>query len=109
MRKTFAWNYYKATNDIYYLQNLLNHASPSITYRYIDESPVKKRTPEENQRSRSLLDQNGNGEKRIRHLQEALEDIGRSLNEPGKSDAFYGRVDCLLTEMEELTENFNRV
>ena len=42
MRKTFAWNYYKATNDIYYLQNLLNHASPSITYRYIDESPVKK-------------------------------------------------------------------
>lgn len=109
MRKTFAWNYYKATNDIYYLQNLLNHASPSITYRYIDESPVKKRTPEENQRSRSLLDQNGNGEKRIRLLQEALEDIGRSLNEPGKSDAFYGRVDCLLTEMEELTENFNRV
>ena len=93
----------------YYLQNLLNHASPSITYRYIDENPVKKRTPEENQRSRSLLDQNGNGEKRIRLLQEALEDIGRSLNEPGKSDAFYGRVDCLLTEMEELTENFNRV
>ena len=109
MRKTFAWNYYKATNDIYYLQNLLNHASPSITYRYIDESPVKKRTPEENQRSRSLLDQNGNGEKRIRLLQEALEDIGRSLNEPGKSDAFYGRVDCLLTEMEELTENFKRM
>ena len=39
MRKTFAWRYYKATNDIYYLQNLLNHASPSITYRYIGEKP----------------------------------------------------------------------
>ena len=31
MRKTFAWRYYKETNDIYYIQNLLNHASPSIT------------------------------------------------------------------------------
>ena len=39
MRKTFAWKYYKATNDIYYLQKLLNHASPSITYRYIGERP----------------------------------------------------------------------
>lgn len=26
MRKTFAWRYYKETNDIYYIQNLLNHA-----------------------------------------------------------------------------------
>ena len=63
MRKTFAWNYYKATNDIFYLQNLLNHASPSITYRYIDENPVKKRTPKNDQRSRFLLDQNDNGKK----------------------------------------------
>ena len=52
MRKTFAWRYYKATNDIYYLQNLLNHASPSITYRYIGEKPnvevvLKKMTPAE--------------------------------------------------------------
>ena len=39
MRKTFAWRYYKSTGDIYYLQNLLNHASPSITYRYIGEKP----------------------------------------------------------------------
>ena len=39
MRKTFAWRYYRDTGDIYYLQNLLNHASPSITYRYIGERP----------------------------------------------------------------------
>ena len=39
MRKTFAWHYYKRTGDIYYLQNLLNHSSPSITYRYIGEKP----------------------------------------------------------------------
>ena len=29
MRKTFAWKYYKNTGDIYYLTNLLNHASRS--------------------------------------------------------------------------------
>lgn len=40
MRKTFAWRYYKSTGDIYYLQNLLNHASPSITYRYIGRNPM---------------------------------------------------------------------
>ena len=53
MRKTFAWNYYKATGDIFYLQNLFNHASPSITYRYIGEKP--KRTVKDDQRSRFLL------------------------------------------------------
>ena len=39
MRKTFAWNYYKETGDIYYLQNRFNHASPSITSRFIGEKP----------------------------------------------------------------------
>ena len=109
MRKTFAWNYYKATGDIYYLQNLLNHASSSITYRYIGEKPEAKRTPEENQRSRTLLGKNGNGKRRIRLLQDTLEEIGNGLGDPGKNDAFYGRVDCLLTAMEELTENFKRI
>ena len=59
MRKTFAWKYYKETGDIYYLQNLFNHASPSITYRFIGEKPnmevvLKKMTPQENERSRYL-------------------------------------------------------
>ena len=39
MRKTFAWRYYKETGDIQYIQNLLNHASPNITFRYIGEKP----------------------------------------------------------------------
>ena len=114
MRKTFAWNYYKATNDIYYLQNLLNHASSSITYQYIGESPkldlaMKERTPRENQRSRCLLGENGNGERRIRLLKEALDEIEHGLKEPGKSDDFYGRVDFLLTQMEKMTETFKRM
>lgn len=112
MRKTFAWRYYKSTNDIYYLQNLLNHASPSITYRYIGEKPnvevvLKKMTPEENERSRYLLYKDGNGKKRIKSLLDTLTYIERELDNPTNNDAFYGRVDCLLTELEELVENFN--
>ena len=107
MRKTFAWNYYKATGDIFYLQNLFNHASPSITYRYIGEKP--KRTVKDDQRSRFLLGKDDNGKKRILLLENTLEEIRESLGDSGKNDAFFGRVDCLLTEMEELTENFNRV
>lgn len=111
MRKTFAWKYYKATNDIYYLQNLLNHASPSITYRYIGEKPnveivLKKMTPEENERSRYILYRDGAGKKRIGALIDLLTYIEKELDNPTNSDAFYGRVDCLLTELEELAENF---
>lgn len=111
MRKTFAWRYYKATNDIYYLQNLLNHASPSITYRYIGEKPnvevvLKKMTPEENERSRYLLYKDGAGKKRIGKLRELLDFLEQELDNPTNNDAFYGRVDCLLTEMESLVENF---
>lgn len=98
MRKTFAWNYYKATEDIFYLQNLLNHASPSLTYRYIGEEPEAEGTARE--------DQDESGKKRIRLLQASLEEIGKALDDPNRNDSFYGRVDSLLTEMEELTENF---
>lgn len=113
MRKTFAWRYYKATNDIYYLQNLLNHASPAITYRYIGEKPnvevvLKKMTPEENERSRYLLYKDGSGKKRIAMLQGVLSYIEKELDNPTNNDAFYGRVDCLLTEMEDLVENFKK-
>lgn len=112
MRKTFAWRYYKSTNDIYYLQNLLNHASPSITYRYIGEKPnveivLKKMTPEENERSRYLLYKDGSGKKRMKALQETLAHLEGELDNPTNNDAFYGRVDCLLTEMETLVRNFN--
>ena len=111
MRKTFAWRYYKSTGDIYYLQNLLNHASPSITYRYIGEKPnvevvLKKMTPEENERSRYLLYQDGNGKKRMKEIRDLMENLEKELDNPCNNDSFYGRVDCLLTEMEELIRNF---
>ena len=114
MRKTFAWRYYKSTGDIYYLQNLLNHASPSITYRYIGEKPnvevyLKKMTPEENERSRYMLYKNGNGKKRMEAMREMLlDDLMQEMDNPLNNDAYYGRVDCLLTEMEDLVENFNK-
>lgn len=111
MRKTFAWNYYKETGDIYYLQNLFNHASPSITYRFIGEKPnieifLKKMTPQENERSRYLLYLNGNGKKRLNNIIDTLADIRDSLDSPANNDAFYGRVDCLLEELDSLMENY---
>lgn len=111
MRKTFAWRYYKSTGDIYYLQNLLNHASPSITYRYIGEKPnvevvLKKMTPEENERSRYILYNDNNGKKRMQAIKDIMDDLEKELDNPCNNDAFYGRVDCLLTEMEELVRNF---
>ena len=111
MRKTFAWRYYKSTGDIYYLQNLLNHASPSITYRYIGEKPnvevvLKKMTPEENERSRYLLYNDNNGKKRMEAIKDVMNELEKEMENPCNNDAFYGRVDCLLTEMEELVRNF---
>ncbi|MCD7820194.1 MAG: tyrosine-type recombinase/integrase [Lachnospiraceae bacterium] len=113
MRKTFAWRYYKSTGDIYYLQNLLNHASPSITYRYIGEKPnvevyLRKMTPEENERSRYMLYKNGNGKKRIESLKALLTEIGDEMDNPLNNDAYYGKVDCLLKEMEDLVTNFKQ-
>ena len=61
------------------------------------------------QRSRFLLGKDDNGKKRILLLETTLEEIRESLGDSGKNDAFFGRVDCLLTEMEELTENFKRM
>ncbi len=111
MRKTFAWRYYKSTNDIYYLQNLLNHASPSITYRYIGEKPnvevvLKKMTPEENERSRYLLYKDNSGKKRIKAIVDLFKKLEGELDNPSNNDAFYGKLDCLLTEVEQLAESF---
>lgn len=35
MRKTFGYHYYKRFKDVATLQEILNHAAPSITKRYI--------------------------------------------------------------------------
>ncbi len=111
MRKTFAWRYYKETGDIYYLQNLLNHASPSITYRYIGEKPnveiqLKKMTAEENERSRFVLLKDAGGKKRIDEICDMLRGLETELNNAGNNDAFYGKADCFLTEIEELIRNY---
>lgn len=112
MRKTFAWKYYKDTGDIYYLQALFNHASPSITYRYIGEKPnvsivFKKMTAGENERCRQVLYKDENGKKRIHAVVDVLSDISAEIDNPANSDAFYGRVDTLLNELEELIQNYN--
>ena len=113
MRKTFAWRYYNETGDIYYLQNLLNHASPSITYRYIGERPnvdvvLKKMTPEENERSREMIFHDNAGKKRIKNITDMLNSLSAKLDDPGNNDAFYGKLDCFLTEMEELIKSYNK-
>ena len=111
MRKTFAWKYYKETGDIYYLQELFNHASPSITYRFIGEKPnieifLKKMTPQENERSRYLLYLNGSGKKRLNSIIDTLTDIRDNFDSPTNNDSFYGKVDCLLDELDSLMENY---
>lgn len=113
MRKTFAWKYYKETGDIYYLQELFNHASPSITYRYIGEKPnvsvvLKKMTPEENERSRYMLYLNNSGKNRLDTVVTSLKEILDKFDSPANNDAFYGKIDCLLEELEVLMENYKK-
>lgn len=112
MRKTFAWRYYKETGDITYLQKLFNHASPSITYRYIGEKPdvevtLKKLTSEENERSRRLLITDNSGHDRIQKVVDGLLHIQGELTNPANGDSYFGSVDCLLKELEDLMNNFH--
>ena len=111
MRKTFAWRYYKSTGDITYNQHLFNHASPSITYRYIGEKPnvqviLRKLTPEENERSRYMLYLNDSGRKRIDAIIHELNSIKDKFNDPCNNDAFFGCVECFLDEMDALIDNY---
>ena len=113
MRKTFAWNYYNSTGDIYYLQTLFNHASPSITYRFIGEKPnielvLKKMTPQENERSRYFLYLNGSGKTRLDNIIKTLTEIKDNFDLPTNNDAFYGKVDCLLQELDTLMDNYKK-
>lgn len=112
MRKTFAWKYYKRTGDIHFLQNLFKHATPSITYRFIGEKPnvdivMKKLTAGENERSRMLLHRDGLA--RVEELITGLEEIRKELEEGTRNDAYYGSVDCFLTQAEELYQEFCHV
>ena len=111
MRKTFAWNYYKNTGDIYYLTNLLNHASPSVTFRFIGEKPrvdtlAARKTPEENMRSRRRLFQDGAGISRMEAVKDMMNYLEEEMDNPANNDAFYGRIDALISSMEELIRDF---
>lgn len=111
MRKTFAWNYYKNTGDIEYLQTLFNHASSSITYRYIGERPnvqviLRKTSAEENERSRYMLYLNDAGRKRLTAAINEISAIREKFDNPANNDSFYGCVDCFLKELEDLIENY---
>ena len=111
MRKTFAWNYYRKTGDIYYLTNLLNHASPSVTFRFIGEKPkvdliAARMTPEENMRSRRKLFQDRAGISRMEAVKDMMNHLEKEMDNPMNNDAFYGRLDALLSGMEELMRDF---
>ena len=116
MRKTYAWNYYKETGDIYHLQKLFNHASPYSFLRselclrllqsHYTEVFLKKMTPQENERSRYLLYLNDNGKKKLNKIIDTLTGIRDNFDSPANNDAFYGKVDCLLQELEALMENY---
>lgn len=111
MRKTFAWTYYKNTGDIAYLTHLLNHASPSVTFRFIGEKPTidtltSIMTPEENVRARRNLFEGGSGITRMERIKDTMNYLEDELENPGNDDAFYGRVEALLQNMEDLISDF---
>lgn len=112
MRKTFAWKYYKNTGDIAYLTNLLNHASPSVTFRFIGEKPkvdaiASFMTPEENVRARRSLFEDGSGITRMEQIKDTMNFLEDELENPGNDDAFYGRVETLLKSIEDLITDFH--
>ena len=112
MRKTFAWKYYKNTGDIYYLTNLLNHASPSVTFRFIGEKPrvdtiASRMSPEENTRARRKLFLDASGIRRMEAVKDMMNLLEEEMDNPMNSDAFYGRVDTLLSGMEDLIRDFH--
>ncbi len=112
MRKTFAWKYYKTTGDIYYLTNLLNHASPSVTFRFIGEKPrvdliASRMSPEENKLARRKLFQDGAGVSRMEAVKDMMNYLEEELENPVNDDAFYGRIEVLLSGMEDLVRDFH--
>ena len=113
MRKTFAWRYYKETGDIQYIQNLLNHASPNITFRYIGEKPnirviYDKITDDGNQKAMEYLLTDKKGVEDIDAIIHELKQIRRKLTGKRQSLPYYGRVDTLLGQMHDTLRDFNQ-
>ncbi len=115
MRKTFAWHYYKDTGDIHYIQNLLNHASPNITYRYIGEKPniqviYDKITENENQKAKDYLLTNKNGVNDIDSIITDLKQIRKQLaSNKNQPQSFYGRVEILLEQMHDILKDYQLI
>lgn len=112
MRKTFAWRYYSNTGDIYYLQNLFNHASASITYRYIGESPrrgigIRRLSPQENAQARISLYRNRSGMVQIEKIRQRLSEIEKKLNDPSSTDEYFGKTECLISSIDQLLCDFD--
>ncbi len=112
MRKTFAWRYYHTTGDIYYLQNLLNHASASITYRYIGEDPSGKPCglpiwPEDTARSRRILLETDEGAVRIGRISDLLGRISKEISKGELEDEECGRLERLLLDIEGAIRNYD--
>ncbi len=113
MRKTFAWRYYKETGDIHYIQTLLNHASPNITFRYIGEKPniqviYNKITEDENMKAMQYLLNDKRGVSDIDAIIAELKQIRKQLNGKQQPPVFYGRVDVLLEQMHDTLKDFKQ-
>ena len=114
MRKTFAWRYYRRTGDIYYIQDLMNHSSPSVTYRFIGIQPnheigIQRKSPQENARARSRLYEGGSGMHHIERIRNELYKIEEDLQSPKNPDAWFGKVESLLSSIDTLLDEFREV
>ena len=114
MRKTFAWRYYRRTGDIYYIQDLMNHSSPSVTYRFIGIQPnheigIQRKSPQENARARSRLYEGGSGMHHIERIRNELYKIEEDMQSPKNPDAWFGKVESLLSSIDTLLDEFREV
>ena len=68
---------------------------------------MRKLTPKENERSRYLLYLNNSGKKRLQKVIKEISTIEKNFDNPKNNDAFYGKVDCLLEELEQLLDSYH--
>lgn len=114
MRKTFAWRYYQRTGDIYYLQDLLGHSSPAVTYRYIGIRPnlkvgVAKKSAGENEKARQRLYEGQAGVRHVEKIRETLLDIEKEMQSPKNPDAWFGKTESLLSSIDTLLEEYRNL
>ena len=53
-----------------------------------------------------MLYLNNNGVERLNHMIQSLTEIRDQFNNPSNNDSFYGKVDCLLEELELLMDTY---